>query len=786
MAMDTTSSSRDDIPDAEIIEAEEVGRLEILKTRTKDWTKAKKEQAQAALAAQHVIVRRRVADWFGAADATDEVLAQEIEARRNREARQKTGLLEAEIAREKLAIRNNEFRPGAVPRLAELEARLEICREFEPEIKVVGKDLVRARRAKKAGRAGAVALGGLAYVNGIAAEPLLALASLGAVPAAWWWLARPFAADEHKPQAKAVAVFAQPGPDGTQVFVDAEGATYPASVVGADGMTIPDRMTVDETGVVHPVPAPAAGEVYVPQTLADVSRISMVKRDPAAVRGEGDLVTALVKAGIITEAQRDETHLAGVIKPDGPGWAAVIELPRGMEAANAISKVEKLASALRIKKSRIEMQADSSEEGHEGRVRLWVANDDNPYGTEKTTSALVAADRWDFWSDGVPLGPDARRSRQTLELVWSSLLIGGLQGFGKSFLARLVAAAAALDPYMTVHVATGKAGPDWAATKHIARNYVAGNTPEKIFEFLDLLNDLIEDMQKIGRRLEQLAEDDPEKCPEGKLTRELAKEWGIGLTLLIVDELQELLDAAAMIKVKTDDDPESKGQGRNGKEVLVETMARFVRVSRYTGGMGLFVTQRPDADSVPTKLRGVCAKRACFRVKGAPSSKMVLGDDAVMAGAAPHMLLDSQKGVFTLDAGAEEGHTTLKADVIELPDFKKICLRGRALRQVAGTLTGFAAEYGKEDLAAAATNELLADCLTVLDNAGLDRARTERLLELLVAYHPAAYGELTAPQLQTRLREAGAGTTRKLGAVDGMKNANGYTREQLATAQKGK
>lgn len=508
----------------------------------------------------------------------------------------------------------------------------------------------------------------------------------------------------------------------------------------------------------------------------------LVLRDRGQILGEADLVTALIKAGIVSEAQRDETRLVGIIQPAGPGWTATVELPGGMKASTAISRAEELASALRVKKSQVEMHADTSEDGHEGRFVLWVANEANPYGSKPIPSPLLTADRLDFWQYGIPLGTDARGGRHTLELVWCSILLGGLPDYGKSFLARLVAAAAALDPYMTVHVATGKAGPDWVGTKQFAHSYVAGNTPEKILAFFDLLNELIADMQQIGQRLEQLSEEHPERCPEGKLTPELAKEWKRGLTLLVVDELQELLDAAAMMKIKTEDDPENKDRGRNGKDVLVETMARFVRVSRYVGGMGLFITQRPDATSVPTLLRDVCRKRACFRVKGAESSRMVLGNDAVAAGAAPHMLLDAQKGVVVLDQGGEEGHITLKTDFMTIPEFREICLRGRQLRIDAGTLTGFAAEYGKESVNAAANKKLLTDCITVLDRGGVDRARTKRLLELLTAYRPDLYQQWTEAELQAVLREAGTGGTRKLGPLDGMANPNGYTREQITDA----
>lgn len=501
---------------------------------------------------------------------------------------------------------------------------------------------------------------------------------------------------------------------------------------------------------------------------------------PVRPQGEADLVAVLVKAGIISEAQRDETHLTAPIRTHGPGWTATVELPPGMKASVATGKAADLASALRIKKTRIEVKADTSDEGHEGRFVLWVADNDNPYGTGKNYSKLIEAERWDFWRDGVPLGGDARGGRQTLHLMWSSLMLGGLQDYGKSYLARLIAAAAALDPYMRIVLISGKSGPDWAPLKKIAHAFVAGSTPDRLDAVHGILDETIADMQDRGERLERLFEEDPAACPEGKVTRELAREPGTELTLIIVDELQELLDAAALTKVKVGDEEEGGGRGRSGKDVLVEKFARFVRVARYVGGMGVFITQRPDSSSVPTKLRNVCVKTGCFRVKGPESSRMVLGDDAVAAGAAPHLLGESSKGVVVLDQGAEEGHLTLKADVIDLPEFTDICERGRVLREEAGTLVGAAVHRGEGGSAAAASAALRADCFRVLDEAGVDRMRTEVLAAGLKDGNPESYSDLTPELLKAMLRKAGAGSPVPLGAVDGLSNPRGFKRESLA------
>ncbi|MET9376264.1 hypothetical protein ABZX98_19260 [Streptomyces sp. NPDC002992] len=736
MALDINQSheSEDDgIIDAEIVE--EPGRIEQVKAK-----------AKVGFDRQKANVVRRAGEWATAKDVTDAELAVEIERKRRRANAEGDRELSIRVKTLRAQLRTaSEYEaPGIQDRLAAAEAQLGIRMESDADLmKVSGKDLIRARWTKKATRLGGLAAGGLLYVNGLAVEPALGLAGLAALPVGWFYLARPFAAEQ----------------------LPAGAPAFPVQATG------------------EPVP-----EAFMPQTLADMSRVSLVKRASGRVQGEADLVTALIKAGIISEAQRDETHLAGVIEPAGPGWTATVELPRGVKASAAVVKVEELASALRIKKSRIQISPDTSSDGHDGRFVLWVANADNPYGTGKVPSALIEAQVWNFWEQGIPMGPDARGDRHTMHLLWSSLLIGGLMGYGKSYFARLVAAAAALDPTVRIIVITGKTGPDWSPLKHIAHRWIAGASPEIIREVLDIVNGTIGEMQDRGTELDRLYETDPEAAPEGKITPELAAK-GMGPVLLVVDELQELLDGAALVQVAIEDDPTSEGgrvKTRSGRDLMVEGFARFVRVTRFVGGMGVFITQRPDADSVPTKLREVCAKRASYRVKGDRSAKMVLGDDAVANGAAPHLLTEDSKGVVVLDQGGEDGHVTVKADVIDLPDFKAICLRGRQLREHAGTLTGDALDYGKADAEAAARTRLLTDCVTILDDLQFDRARTETLLEYLKGKIPERYDAMTKAQLQARLRDAGAGTTQKLGPIDGMANPNGYFRDQIANALNGK
>ncbi|TFI30137.1 hypothetical protein [Streptomyces sp. 4R-3d] len=72
-----------------------------------------------------------------------------------------------------------------------------------------------------------------------------------------------------------------------------------------------------------------------------------------------------------------------------------------------------------------------------------------------------------------------------------------------------------------------------------------------------------------------------------------------------------------------------------------------------------------------------------------------------------------------------------------------------------------------------------ADAVDVMQKLGVDRMRTEDLVTTLAEYDPAGYGDLTAEQLKTLLKEAGAGSPVQLGALGSEKNPRGYKIEAL-------
>ncbi|MFJ1647982.1 hypothetical protein [Streptomyces sp. NPDC088258] len=72
------------------------------------------------------------------------------------------------------------------------------------------------------------------------------------------------------------------------------------------------------------------------------------------------------------------------------------------------------------------------------------------------------------------------------------------------------------------------------------------------------------------------------------------------------------------------------------------------------------------------------------------------------------------------------------------------------------------------------------DAATVMEKAGVDRMKTEKLLLALRGYDPNVYGEMTADELKALLKAAGAGSPVTLGQLDGELNPRGFKHGHLA------
>ncbi|MCX4824874.1 cell division protein FtsK [Streptomyces sp. NBC_01142] len=475
---------------------------------------------------------------------------------------------------------------------------------------------------------------------------------------------------------------------------------------------------------------------------------------------------ALRAAGLLKSGKGDEDgpRVSCVMGPvrDGRGWAVIFDMPRGggKTASDVLAKREVIAQELGVDEIQvIASRVRAAKGGNAGRVSMWVADDD-PYLAEPTPSPLAKLERFSIW-EPVPFGQDARGNRIAVPVVWQSMFFGGLPRRGKTFTQRLMTAAGLLDPWVRHYVADFKGGQDWMGMRHVAHRLVLGAEDDAIAAFIAMLKELLAEME---RRFTLLRGLPTSICPEGKLTPAIIEKYKLPFIFITVDELQECFLAV--------DD--------KVREEIVDDLGRLARRGPAAGFISNYASQRPDAKSVPTKLREIITIRCCTQVTDKTSSDMVLGSGKAAMGADASLLSEDHKGVTVLVTGPAS-HATVKNDLLTTAEFNALCLKGRALREPLGQITGDASG----DVAAAAglagltIDPVLSDALDVMRHS--DRMHSVDLLARLVNADEDRYGDWDLDKLAAELDSAGVKRTTKQINIKG-KNLAGYRRADLEAA----
>ncbi|MGW6258634.1 hypothetical protein [Streptomyces sp. NPDC055085] len=233
--------------------------------------------------------------------------------------------------------------------------------------------------------------------------------------------------------------------------------------------------------------------------------------------------------------------------------------------------------------------------------------------------------------------------------------------------------------------------------------------------------------------------------------------------LFTVDELQE-----AFLAVEDQE-----------REEIINDMARIARRGPAAGFISNYASQRPDAKSVPTKLREIITIRYSTQVTDQTSSDMVLGKGKAAQGADASVLSEEHKGVGFLVTGPAS-FVTVKADMLETAGFNTMCSKGRALREQAGQLTGDAANDPSAiaEASGVTISPVLSDCLAVMRHS--PKMHTVDLLARLENLDED-YGDWDAERLAKEVDDAGVKRTTKQINIGG-KNLAGWRREDLEAA----
>ncbi|MBW4717888.1 cell division protein FtsK [Saccharothrix obliqua] len=367
----------------------------------------------------------------------------------------------------------------------------------------------------------------------------------------------------------------------------------------------------------------------------------------------------------------------------GDGWALTVDLPPTRKAVDVIKHREALASALAVDEVQLVVERVRGRGGHAGRVFFWVADED-PYAGPPVRTPLLDVERWDAWR-AVPFGRDARNRPVELPLVWTSLLVGAIPRQGKTFAARLAAAGLVLDPYARLYVFDGKGGKDWDAAEQLAYRYVCGDELGHAYAVRDHLVELVAEVQSRYARMATL---DDELCPESKITPVISRDVGLGMpiTAVVIDEVQVYLENPTREEVG--------GKKTTLGAYIADLLTYLVRKGPAAGVVVILATQRPDSNTIPSRLRAVLGSRFALRVMDWRDSNIVLGEQMNTRGFDASTLLPGHKGVGILrpdgETDADVVAMTVRTYYMPNTDWRAICDRGRALREAAGTLAGHA------------------------------------------------------------------------------------------------
>jgi S-DNA-T family DNA segregation ATPase FtsK/SpoIIIE len=461
----------------------------------------------------------------------------------------------------------------------------------------------------------------------------------------------------------------------------------------------------------------------------------------------------------ISKNPRAALEFKAPITRDGPGWRADLDLPHGVTVAEVMEKRDKLASGLRRPIGCVWPEVDQA--AHPGRLVLWVGDQDMSKAPQRAWP-LAAHGTADLFRP-VPFGTDQRGRPVKVTLMFTAGVIGSIPRMGKTYLLRLLALIAALDPRAALYLFDLKGTGDLSPLETVAHRYRAGEEDDDIVYGLAAMRELKDEIRRRARVIRDLPKN---ICPESKVTPDLASNKSLGLHPIgaFVDECQKWF--------------EHPGHGAELESICTDLVKRGP-------ALGIFLvcaTQRPDAKSLPTGISANAVLRFCLKVMGQTENDMVLGTSAYKNGTRATMFSFGDKGIFYY-AGEGDAPRIVRGYQVDAPAAEKIALRARAMREKAGTLSGYALGETPEDTAP--SFDLLADIAAVVTEPKL---WSETVVARLAELRPGAYGawggmepEDRAAQLTNALKPYGIRTGQVWGTTAEGKGANrrGITRDDI-------
>ncbi|MEV4194782.1 cell division protein FtsK [Streptomyces toxytricini] len=474
------------------------------------------------------------------------------------------------------------------------------------------------------------------------------------------------------------------------------------------------------------------------------------------LRGLDSIGNAKISAAIKRGGDMNGLRFTSEIVRDGPGYRADLDLPYGVTPEDIMEARKPLASGLRRKVGCVWPSPDPSE--HEGRLVLWVG--DKPMNeTTKPAWPLAKSGTVDLFKP-VVFGNDQRMRDVTVTLMFAAVVVGSIPRMGKTFLMRLLLLIAALDPRAEIHAFDFKGTGDFSALEPVCHRYRAGEEDDDIEYVVQSLRELKDELRRRAKVIKSLPRS---RCPESKVTPELASDKALGLHPIVVglDECQVPF--------------EHEKYGQEIEDICTDITKRGPAL----GMVGMFGTQRPDAKSLPTGISANAVLRFALKVMGQPANDMILGTSMYKAGYRATMFSRSDRGICWM-AGEGDDPKIVASAFVDAVAAEAIVARARKAREEYGNVTGHATGAGPE---AATGTDVLADVLKVIP-AGEKAVWCERIAARLTQLRPDTYTGWKGENVTAALKPWGIKTGQVWGQTDDGegKNRRGIDRADIVAA----
>ncbi|WP_405636582.1 cell division protein FtsK [Streptomyces sp. NBC_00056] len=459
-------------------------------------------------------------------------------------------------------------------------------------------------------------------------------------------------------------------------------------------------------------------------------------------------LSAAIKKG----ADMNGMRFTSEITRDGPGYRADLDLPWGVTPEDIMEARKPLASGLRRKVGCVWPSADPTE--HEGRLILWVG--DKPMNeTTKPAWPLLKSGSVDLFKP-VVFGNDQRMGDVDVTLMFASVVVGSIPRMGKTFLMRLFLLIAALDPRAELYAFDFKGTGDFGALESVCHRYRAGDEDEDILYVLESLRELRTELRRRAKVIKSLPRS---RCPESKVTPDLANDKTLGLHPIVAgfDECQVPF--------------EHEKYGKELEEIATDLCKRGPALGMVT----LFGTQRPDAKSLPTGISANAVLRFCLKVMGQPANDMVLGTSMYKAGYRATMFSRTDRGICWM-AGEGDDPRIVASAFVDALAAEKVVARARQMREEYGNVTGHSIGLAPES--GEASFDLLADILKVVP-ADEDKVWNEKVATRLASLRPEVYGGWKGETVTSNLKPHGVAVQDVWGSTA---QGKGTTRRGIARA----